>query len=261
MRVLVLGSDGQIGKPLVAHLQRGGHIVTGFDNYSDPAHDLRLPRVLDSLLPEIDFVFFLAFDVGGAVYLKHYQDTYDFMSNNIRIMNNTFDSLRRWNTPFVFASSQMSEMSHSTYGILKLIGERYTRECNGTVARFWNVYGPEKDTDKAHVITHFISMARRGDIHMRTTGEEMRQFLYVDDCCECLEMMMTLKENFDVSSFEWVRIKDLALMVAREYGCGVIVGGLVDDVQRSELKDPSRDVLKYWQPRTTLEAGIKHMMK
>src|SRR5512133_602381 len=104
MKILVLGSDGQIGGSLVEYMKRHNHDVVEFDNHSFPPNDLRLPNVLNDLLPTIDFVFFLAFDVGGAVYLRHYQNTYDFISNNMKLMSNTFDSLRRFNTPFIFTS-------------------------------------------------------------------------------------------------------------------------------------------------------------
>lgn len=262
MKVLVLGSDGQIGRPLVKHLRGCGHIVAEFDNYSNPKKDLRIPGILNNILADIDFVFFLAFDVGGAVYLNQYQNTHEFISNNVKIMSNTFDSLKKYHTPFLFASSQMSEMSHSTYGILKLIGERYSYNI-GKVVKFWNVYGPEESTEKAHVITHFISMAQVGKIQMRTTGDEMRQMLYVGDCCECLTILMDKywdldNKTFDVSSFEWIKIKHIARIIADIYKCDVVPGEANDDVQRSELKDPDKNILNYWQPKTNIITGIKY---
>ena len=114
MKILVLGSDGQVGRPLTEYLRKLEHTVIEFDNYSNPITDLRIPNILNTLLPTIDFVFFLAFDVGGSAYLKAYQNSYEFISNNIKIMNNTFDSLRKYKTPFIFTSSQMSSMSHSS---------------------------------------------------------------------------------------------------------------------------------------------------
>ena len=262
MRVLVLGSDGQIGAPLAAYLREQGHSVVEFDNYSNPYDDLRIPHILNSILREVDFVFFLAFDVGGAIYLKNYQDTYDFISNNMKIMSNTFDSLQKFKTPFIFASSQMSEMSHSTYGILKSIGERYVNDMQGKVVRFWNVYGPERDTDKMHVISDFIKGAEDGVIEMMTTGDEQRQFLYVRDCCECLEILMKnyymMPKKIDVSSFEWIRISDIAQLVALNFNCRIIPGMAVDDVQRSTLNDPDKEILKYWQPKTDINIGIKY---
>jgi hypothetical protein len=71
-----------------------------------------------------DFVFFLAFDVGGSRYLKKYQHTFDFINNNTRLMANTiWTYLNKYKKRFVFASSQMSNMSYSPYGVLKRVGE------------------------------------------------------------------------------------------------------------------------------------------
>ena len=267
MEILVLGSDGQIGRPLTFYLKARGHSVFEFDNYSNPINDLRVPSILDGLLPKIDFVFFLAFDVGGSVYLKRYQDTFEFISNNIKIMNNTFDSLRKYDTPFVFASSQMSGMSHSTYGILKHIGEKYTNCLNGKVLKFWNVYGLEHPSEKSHVINDFISMARNNNrIDMKTDGKELRQFLYTEDCSECLNIIMNrfdeIKEQqLDVSNFSWTTIREVAEIISGYFnGCPIFAGVDSDDVQRNALKEPQEDILKYWQPRTPIEVGIKKII-
>lgn len=264
MRILVLGSDGQIGSPLVKYLSND-HEVIEFDNYSIASNDLRTPKILDDILPNIDFVFFLAFDVGGSVYLKAYQDTYKFISNNVKIMNNTFASLNKSGTPFIFTSSQMGGMTYSSYGSLKRIGEYYTSSLNGKTVRLWNVYGQEHR--RYHVITDFIMMAQSiKRINMRTTGEEKRQFLYVSDCCKCFDMIMknfnTIEnKSIDISSFEWVTIKDIAEIISSNFNnCKVFSGYETDDLQRDGLKEPSTDILKYWQPETSIETGIKKII-
>ena len=43
-------------------------------------------------------------------------------------MVNTFDLLAKYKKPFLFASSQMSNMGYSNYGILKLLGEKIIQE-------------------------------------------------------------------------------------------------------------------------------------
>ena len=78
MKVTVLGSGGQIGAYLTEYLRRKGHTVHEFDKVNDPHwQDLTMhnngylmEKIIDS-----DFVFFLAFDVGGSRYLKKYQHT------------------------------------------------------------------------------------------------------------------------------------------------------------------------------------------
>ena len=99
-------------------------------------------------MKQADFVFFLAFDVGGSRYLKKYQHTFDFINNNTRLMANVFGLLEKYNKRFVFASSQMSNMSYSPYGVMKRVGELYTTSLKGLTVKFWNVYGIEKDMDK-----------------------------------------------------------------------------------------------------------------
>src|SRR5688572_12087748 len=175
MKYLVLGSSGQIGAHLCAHLeQQADNLVIPFDIARESGEDLRSnPDLLTEKMQGADFVFFLAFDVGGALYLQQYQNTYDFISNNVKIMNNTFEALRVLRKPFLFASSQMANMQQSPYGVLKAIGDGYTRALNGIIVKFWNVYGVEKDPRKFHVITDFIKKARRdGKIEMMSSGEE-----------------------------------------------------------------------------------------
>ena len=187
MKVLNLGSSGQIGAYLTEYLRKKGHEVIEFDRNRHHGEDLtQMPNHnLERAVKECDFCFFLAFDVGGSRYLKKYQHTFDFINNNTRLMANVFGLLEKYNKRFVFASSQMSNMSYSPYGVMKRVGELYTTSLKGLTVKFWNVYGIEKDMDKAHVITDFIKKGfEEGDFEMMTDGTEERQFLYAEDCCE-----------------------------------------------------------------------------
>ena len=128
MKITILGSSGQIGAYLTEYLTNKGHQVIEFDIVNDKKQDLALipnPELRRAIMVS-DFVFFLAFDVGGSHYLKKYQHTFDFINNNARIMVNVFDLLKQYNKRFVFASSQMSNMSYSPYGACKKLGELYT---------------------------------------------------------------------------------------------------------------------------------------
>ena len=150
MRVAVLGSSGQIGAYLTEYLRNKGHHVTEFDKTNASWQDMTtIPNsALRSVISQSDFVFFLAFDVGGSRYLKKYQNTFNFIDNNTRLLASGFEYLNEYKTPFVFASSQMSNLSFSSYGILKNVGELYTKSLGGLVTKFWNVYGIDKDYEK-----------------------------------------------------------------------------------------------------------------
>lgn len=267
MSILVLGSSGQIGSEIVRHLRAQGRPVLEFDIKEHASEDLRIQdnELLKYRLSTADFVFFLAFDVGGSKYLEVFQKTPEFISNNLRIMENTFNLLRLSGKPFVFASTQMSNMSHSPYGVLKAIGEAYTRSLNGLIVKFWNTYGIEADDDKAHVITDFIrAAASTRKILMRTDGQEERQFLHAEDCSRCLLTLqdkyaaIPRSEELHVTTFKWTRIIDIAHIVAKAFpGTEVVPGKATDLVQNGVKNEPSTAILKYWQPKIEVDEGIR----
>ena len=271
MKVTILGSSGQIGAYLTEYLRNKGHDVTELDVVNGEDEDLtQIPN--KKLMREIrmsDFVFFLAFDVGGSHYLKKYQHTFDFVNNNTRILANVFNLLGEYKKPFIFASSQMSNMSHSPYGVLKRVGELYTHTLKGLVVKFWNVYGIEKDMEKAHVITDFIRKGfEEGSFDMMTDGTEERQFLYAEDCCEALETIMECYSDFKstdplhVTSFNSSSIKDVASMIQGQFNLigkhDVIINpGLAkDSVQMDKRNEADNYILGWWQPKTGLDKGI-----
>ncbi|HEY1037141.1 MAG TPA: NAD(P)-dependent oxidoreductase [Candidatus Paceibacterota bacterium] len=271
MKYLVLGSSGQIGAELCEYLKKHGHEYVEFDLVRGPDEDLRTNDnpLLDAAVKECDFVFFLAFDIGGAKYLKKYQDTYDYMTNNQKIMVNTFGVLKKYNKPFLFASSQMSSMSFSTYGLLKNLGEKMTRSIGGRVVQFWNVYGLERDLEKSHVITDLILKAdQTGKIELMTNGEESRQFLHAEDCSRCL---VTLSERYadinpdqplHVSSFEWSKVIDIAGMISSNFeNIPVLPSEAHDEVQHSMKIEPSQYIFQFWKPEIKLEDGIRDIIK
>ena len=81
MKILNLGSSGQIGAYLSEYLRGKGHEVIEFDKNHHHGQDMtQIPNHnLDRAVRECDFCFFLAFDVGGSRYLKKYQHTFDFI--------------------------------------------------------------------------------------------------------------------------------------------------------------------------------------
>ena len=270
MIITVLGSSGQIGAYLSEYLSKKGHIVREFDVVNGEHQDMtHIPNVyLRNAIMESDFVFFLAFDVGGSRYLKKYQNTFDFVNNNTRLMANAFGLLQEYDKPFVFASSQMSNMSYSPYGTLKRVGELYTESLGGLIVKFWNVYGIEKDHDKAHVITDFIRKGfEEGDFEMMTDGEEVRQFLYAEDCCEGLEAVMKNYDNFysddplHITNFDYTSIREVAIIIENEFKLigkpiNILPGEASDSVQLDKRNEADRFIEKYWSPKTDLETGI-----
>ena len=270
MRVTILGSSGQIGSYLSKYLSKKGCIVREFDVLNGEHQDMtHIPNTyLRNAIMESDFVFFLAFDVGGSHYLKKYQHTFKFINNNTRIMANVFGYLEDYKVPFVFASSQMSNMGYSPYGVMKRVGELYTKSLNGSIVKFWNVFGIEKDMEKAHVITDFIAKGfETGVIDMMTDGTEEREFLYAEDCCEALETIMGCYDQFTCDdelhittgiSTSILEIAQIIQILFRNIGkeVEVIPASSKDEVQKDarNLSDPY--IERWWRPKTDIVDGI-----
>jgi nucleoside-diphosphate-sugar epimerase len=271
MKITILGSSGQIGAYLTEYLREKGHEVTEFDIVNGEEQDLTtIPnRKLDHDIHLADFVFFLAFDVGGSRYLKKYQHTFEFINNNTRLMANTFGLLEKYNKRFVFASSQMSNMSYSPYGVMKRVGELYTTALKGLTVKFWNVYGIEHDREKSHVITDFIRKGfEEGQFEMLTDGTEERQFLYAEDCCEALEVVMENYTDFKpedplhITSFRSTSIKEVAEMIQGQFGLigkhdvKIKPGLAKDSVQMDKRNEANTYITGWWLPKTTIDKGI-----
>lgn len=70
--IAILGSSGQIGSYLTQYFLNKGDIVYEIDIVNGPHQDLTDFNNIDpeEKIQKSDFVFFLAFDVGGSRYLK-----------------------------------------------------------------------------------------------------------------------------------------------------------------------------------------------
>ena len=276
MKITVLGSSGQIGSYLTEYLKSKNYFVREFDIVNSQDQDMtHIPNVyLRNAIMDSDFVFFLAFDVGGSHYLKKYQNTFKFINNNTRMMANVFGYLEQYQVPFIFASSQMSNMSYSPYGVMKRVGELYTKSLNGLIVKFWNVYGIEKDMEKAHVITDFIHKGfKTGVIDMMTDGTEMRDFLYAEDCCEGLEAIMnnyqdlSSDDELHITTGIYTSILEIANEIKKLFsniGKDVIIkpAQSKDEVQRDarNIADPFIND-RFWQAKTSVQDGLKKVFE
>lgn len=270
-KILILGSRGQIGTHLLNYLNKR-YLVKGIDIVNSSKEDLRLNKnfLVQRLIKESDFIFFLAFDVGGSKYLKNYQYSYQFLMNNIKIMQNVFHLIKNNNKKFIFATSQMSNMSHSTYGILKKIGEYLTQSLGGLNVRFWNIYGVEENVEKFHVISDFITKGMKSKyVKMRTNGKEVRDFLYAEDCCAALELMMN-KYNFfkkrktiDLNTGKNISIKNISKIISKLFFIKknrkviFLPSKEKDTIQQNKKNKSDGYFFKFWKPKYTIDLGIE----
>lgn len=275
-KILLLGSEGTLGKSLYSFLTKKGINVVQWDIKIDPNHDLRREKCIDQVLKEVDYVIFLAFDVGGS---KYNVNNKHFIDNNMKIIMHTFNSLLISNKPFIYTTSCMSNMTTNPYGSLKNISEHYVNlSNNGINVKLWNVYGNEEINDKSHVIPDFIdSYIKNKSISMKTSGNEVRQFLHSDDFSEAVYIIMNnhdmflqwIKSNSHtpicISSYKWISIYNLAQTIKHicksvyDDDINIITGDYFDN--HTNTTDPTHSILNdFWEPKISLEDGLKQMI-
>ena len=256
---LVIGSDGFVGRSLCDYLTLQGEEVVRFDIRRGEHEDAR-----HAVLPleGVSGVYLLAWDVGGAKYL--YRDDVQLvqMESNLRILLNTLPQLERTRTRtrFLFVSSQLAEEQDTVYGATKRLGEVWTKLLGGSRLRLWNIYGGyEESSERSHVVSDFVHQALdSGEIRMMTTGDELRQFVHVDDVCRAFHAAIAggLDGLYDVTSFEWVSVRVVAEVVAKLTGATVVPG----TVEGRTILTRTVGAVPKWRPRVPLEEGLSRLV-
>ena len=215
-RALVTGGAGAIGCNLVRQLLELGAEVVVIDDFSsgrranivDLDGEFRLLQgdvadvdLLDRAFADgVDFVFHLAALFANQNSVEHPQD--DLHTNGLGTLRLLEKASAQQVGRFVYASSSCvyggrSEMLEedlpavpdTPYGITKVLGEQYARffaHQHGlptAVLRYFNSYGPgELPGRYRNVIPNFFALAAAGEpLPITGTGEETRDFTYVDD--------------------------------------------------------------------------------
>lgn len=255
---LVIGSDGFVGKPFCKYLESLGEKVVRFDIKRGQDEDGRIAKLN---LRNIDRVYFLAWDVGGAKYLYRDEIQFKQLDWNLKLLLNIMPQLQESKKPFLFVSSQLAEEYDTVYGVTKRLGEVWTHLLKGVRVRLWNVYGSLEDpTERSHVVADFVYQAvKDGEIRMLTTGEEKRQFIHIKDVCNAFH---TALENqyqgvYDVTSFEWAKVIDMANIIAELTGAKIIPGNKIGSTPIT----PIQGKIPGWVAGVSLKDGLYGMVK
>lgn len=113
-RILVLGAGGFIGSHLVKRLKRQGHYVIGVDlkypefseSFADEflIGDLRDPTICEAVInDEVDEIYQLAADMGGAGYLFSGENDFNVMHNSALINLNVVHFAIQYKVKKVFS--------------------------------------------------------------------------------------------------------------------------------------------------------------
>ena len=236
-KALVCGAGGFIGGHLVKYLKAKGYWVRGIDlKYNEFHHveqiadhfvigDLRDPYVVAAVIDEeMDEIYQLAADMGGAGFVFTGENDADIMHNSALInLNVAHESAKKKVKRVFYSSSACMYPEHnqmdpdnpkcsedsaypaapdSEYGWEKLFSERFYLAANRNhglqvrIGRFHNIFGPEgswndgREKAPAAICRKVAEAKDGGHIEIWGDGKQTRSFLYIEECLEGIRRLM-----------------------------------------------------------------------
>lgn len=309
-RILVLGAGGFIGSHLVTRLKREGHHVVGIDlkypEFSESKADefvigdLRDPNVCEAAIKdEVDEIYQLAADMGGAGYLFSGENDFNVMHNSALINLNVahfaiqnkigkvffsssaciYPQFNQTdpNNPNCEESSAYPADPDSEYGWEKIFSERLYHaalrnyKLNVRIARFHNIYGPEgtwnsgKEKAPAALCRKVAMAAQEDSIEIWGDGTQTRSFLYIDDCIDGILTLMEsdCTEVLNIGSEEMVTINRLAEMIGEQAGKTISLNHIEGPIGVKGRNSENSLVKKSigWSPKISLSEGLAQTYK
>jgi len=266
-RVIVTGGAGFIGSHLVKKLLDSNNQVVVLDNLSSgifenlPVHsqltfingDIRDSTLTKKLVENSDVIFHLAeflpntrqFGPGHVVKFSMENPFFD-LDNCVRGTLNVLEAAKEANVKVVFTSSAavygdpvevpIKETTPpnpvSCYGASKLAAETYCKVYSKThnlpvvIVRLFNIYGPRQRKCVMHDVLSKLSKNPNA-LTMLGSGDQERDFVYVDDAVEGL-ILLSVKEEatgqiFNLGTGISTSIKEVLNHIVRILGAEPVV--------------------------------------
>lgn len=305
-KFFITGSSGFIGSNLIKRLLKENAEIIGTYNFTLPqVCDSRVkyvkvnllePDICNSYLEDIDYLIMTAGYVGGASRIENTPEK--FLTDNTIININTLSSAYKCGVKkCVFISSSMvyplsKEALEEENGFLdnpynkyfsggwgKRIGEILCQFYGGklkhhmdiSVIRVDNIYGPydEFSKEKSHVIAALIKKGinKENPFEIWGTGEEIKDFLYVDDLIDGIFLALQYNspyEVFNIASGQNFSINEVASLIIQlckyspeiYYNCSKPVM-----VPYKKISIKKAETLLGFKPKTELKDGIYQTME
>ncbi len=290
--ILVTGSQGTLGRPLVEELRRRGHTTWGCDlqHHADSQvfrADIRSYRQLEQLLERtgpVDFVYHLAAEFGRINGEEFYETLW---STNVIGTRHILELQREHGFKLIFASSSEiygdrheaildediplhhSIIQHNDYATTKWVNEvqimNFEKRYDSPVVRlrFFNAYGPgEHYHHYRSVVCLFCYRALAGLPYTVYKGYK-RVFMYIDDFIPTLANVCDRFEAggvYNIGGTEFASVEDASNLILETLGKDdSLVEYLPEDAHNVQNKRP--DITRAAEafghnPTVTLDEGI-----
>jgi GDP-D-mannose 3',5'-epimerase len=304
-KVLVCGAGGFIGGHLVTSLKKQGYYVIGADikqheyKKSDAdefyQYDLREQDLVRKLVTsDIDTIYQLAADMGGAGYVFTGDNDANIMHNSALINLNIAEAMVKAGVKNIFYSSSacmypshnqedpsnplLSEESaypanpDSEYGWEKLFSERVFMAfaknygIRARIARFHNIFGPYgswkdgKEKAPAALCRKVAMSEDNGTVEIWGPGNQTRSFLYIDDCVEGIHRIMASDCDFplNLGSERMISINNLAFLIAKLNNKNVSISNVPGPMGVRGRNSHNKLIKETigWAPEDNLEYGL-----
>jgi GDP-L-fucose synthase len=291
-KILVTGSGGMVGGTVTRILTE-----LGYTNLLTPRKlelDLRDTESVKLYFKEYqpEYVFLIAAKVGGIYANMTYRA--DFIFDNLMMQSNVINSCKETGVKkILFVSSGcvypkhaenpineqamltgLLEPSNEHYSIAKIAGikmcEAYQMQygLDYAVVIPNNIYGPGDNyhPENSHVMAALIrkfdhAIKNNTDVEIWGSGNQMREFIYVDDvAAACIHLMTTNHTGlYNCSSEVEITIKDLANLLAKTLGFTGKINYNIDKPEGHLRKGFTCSKLRStgWKHNINLEDGIK----
>lgn len=247
-RILVTGSEGTLGGPLVRELRARGHDVFGCDlqHQADERYfraDVSNYRQLERPFEQsYDFVYHLAAEFG-RINGEEYYDT--LWQTNVIGTRNVLELQRRHGFKLIFASSSeiygdrheeilrediplhKAIIQHNDYAMTKWINEvqimnfekRFGNPC--VRLRFFNAYGPGERYHRYRSVVCLFCYRALHDLPYTVYEGYHRVFMYIDDFVPTLANVcenFVPGEVYNIGGTDYRSVRELSDLILRHLG-------------------------------------------
>ena len=292
-RIWVAGHRGMVGSAICRRLDRENAEILTVERRG---LDLREAEAVRQWVARTrpDVIILAAAKVGGILANDSYPA--DFLFDNLSIETNVIHAAHLAGVERLvflgssciypkFAPQPIKENSllsgpleptNEWYAIAKIAGIKMCQAYRRQYGRRYisvmpcNLYGPNDNFDLAtsHVLPalirkfHAAKVAGKKEVVIWGTGTPLREFLHVDDLADAVVFLMDRYDDsqmINCGAGSDVSIRELAEIIGRVVG---FEGALLFDTSKPDgtprkLMDSSRLAALGWQPKTSLEEGVR----